>query len=882
MFELPGQGPRVSGAYERSESGSATKELPPSSGHWKGRGVGIGPLLEDPAHQTGEDLKRAIGRRYGTFIQGRVSSNLSAVKKLSDYRIRIVDGKARSMLHKVRKANAENVQKWLKEGLLVREFEAVSGLRWQMIPAHEKRHMLDGVRAELAQSKDTLNLNQAGYLVGRYLEGRNLEGHRTLFSHSSPRTADFLEQYAEFDPPVLSGHLAIWAEHCHHQLLPGEEGHISRYDLALARNVSCYSHRSAILLSGSPLEKLSEKSFRIQIDEARQHRRDLVKTIRDINRYAKALPDELKQAMLEDLVDQCSHVNGHITQLEVMRDNSPLRRENWKKFKLNELAAAIDVVHSRSRVLLEKEKKEGLSVKEDRRLDQLTRLLVELDNHADLVLKGLDGDIPPGLVKKAGEGFPGFEHQPLNTAKAYARAVEKRLVDAGVFHDPSRESAPRLAVQVKQARKSLKIARSERMSRLEWSQIRKSLNVRIDGQLRNYNSRITPASQLQMHTGDEAGTEDIFPVHYAGRGRPSTATRERVHAVNLAETEISSQRGRKRQRLFRGLRSATLSAYGISNGRDRKEATRARARELVTAALRVQLERHPEYLETVTPIPMKMFSTSLLTPDRFRHETHIHDDELTMQREQVEALEEVQRELAAGGTLKIVNSQGRLHEVPVQLDLIGTNYGVNSISLDKGKRNLMRAWGAAERSNHTALNTLMGSSRPGAIVGGWVKDYLDGPVTEEDRDIVLTLVEQIRDLHTTGDYREEGEDAYKMVERLQLLAFRIGAVPHFNCKSGKDRTGEADAGIKRLAAETEALGYVPDPRQPVGQEERSLSQAFLFGTGNIELQQQNINLPGYKTKTGRDRLGDKVYQMVHHPEFDSADDEDIDFDTDLE
>ena len=837
----------------------------------------IKPLLEDPAHQTGEDLKRAIGRRYGTFIQGKVSRNLSADKKLSSYRVRVIDAKARSLLHQVRKANAVNVQKWLKEGLLVREFEALSGLRWQMIPAHEKRHMLEGVRAELAQSRDTLNLNQAGYLVGHYLEY-----HRSLFSYSSPRTTDFLERYGDLDPPVLSGHLATWAEHCHHQLLPGEDGHISRYDLALARNVSCYSHRTAVLLSGSPLERLTGKSFSEQIDEAQQHRRDLVKTIRDINRYAQALPDELKQAMLEDLTDQLNHVNAHARQLEVMRDNSPLRRENWKKFKMNELASAIDVVHSRASALLEKEEKGKLSGKEDRRLSHLTKLMVELDNHADLVLKGLDGDIPPGLVNKDGEGFPDFENQALNTAKSYARAVEKRLVDAGVFHDQSCLIQPRRTVQVKLARKSLKKARNARMSRLEWNEIRKSLNVRIDGQIRNYNSRITPASQLQMHTGEKAGKEDIFPVHYGGKGRPSTATRERVHAVNLAETELSCQRGRKRQQLFRGLRSATLSAYGISNAKDRKQATRARARELVTAALRVQLEKHPEYLGSVTPIPMKLLSTSLLTPDKFRHGTHIHDDELSMQKEQVEALEEIQKELAAGGTLKIVNSQGRVHEVPVQLELLTTNYGVNSIALDAGKRNLMGAWGAAERNNLKALNTLMGSSRPGAAVGGWVKEYLSGPVTEKDRDIVLTLVEQIRDLHTTGDYREEGEDAYKMAERLQLLAFRIGAVPHFNCKSGKDRTGEADAGIKRLAAEAEALGYVPDPRQPVGQEERSLSQAFLFGTGNIELQQQNINLPGYKTKTGRERVGDEVYQMVHHPEFDSEDDEDIDFDTDYD
>lgn len=52
-------------------------------------------------------------------------------------------------------------------------------------------------------------------------------------------------------------------------------------------------------------------------------------------------------------------------------------------------------------------------------------------------------------------------------------------------------------------------------------------------------------------------------------------------------------------------------------------------------------------------------------------------------------------------------------------------------------------------------------------------------------------------------HHPEGTDAYKFISRLLMLADFIEAVPHFNCKSGKDRTGEADASVKALACEIE-------------------------------------------------------------------------------
>ena len=266
------------------------------------------------------------------------------------------------------------------------------------------------------------------------------------------------------------------------------------------------------------------------------------------------------------------------------------------------------------------------------------------------------------------------------------------------------------------------------------------------------------------------------------------------------------------------------------------------------------------------PIPLRILSVSLLSPDKARHVTGYHDDELKMQEEQVAALKEVERQLRAGQPLVMTDEKGNRHDLKVNLQVINTSYGVNKVSLS-GWQKINRAWTAADKVNNEGLVALIGSATPYDVIGGWAGEFLASDASEKEKRIVQSLVEQIRDLQASGDYRKEGEDAYKMVERLQLLAFKLGVKGHFNCTNGKDRSGETDASIKRFAAEVDALGYVPDPRKPLTHEDQYLTQAFTFNTGNLELQQMNINLPGYKTQVGKKRLGQYVFNQAHQPRF---------------
>ncbi len=490
---------------------------------------------------------------------------------------------------------------------------------------------------------------------------------------------------------------------------------------------------------------------------------------------------------------------------------------------------------------------------------------------------GVDGDIIPALLApKRGRGYL----TPLTDAIVYRKGMQRLLEQSGI-------PKARLKEQLARARKIV-------MTQTGWEPIQKTLSVRINGEAREFISRITPARhltcQLLNKKSDEDQRTEVFPIPYRKTGRGSVMTSEAAHAVNLCETKLMSEE----QELFSAVRSGTVCAFGIEQPEDRIEATKNRVRELVVAGLRLELERHPELLKKTNvypltpdlsskekaeidynsnPVILKMLSTSLLSPDKFRHYTQIHDDEYSMYKEQMQAIGEIEKEVAENGFVEMVDQSGELVRLPVKLEFLKANFGVNPISLNPFQKRIMGAWGVSEKLGQEMLDRLMGSVKPGAPIAGWVGDFLSDNVPENEKQIVLQLVDQIRHLYVTKAYRSEGEDAYKLVARLQLLAHKIGAVGHFNCKSGKDRTGEMDSTIKRLAAQIKYLGYVPDPELPPSRQEQVLMQLFYYEAGNIELQQENLNLPGYKTTTGYQQYGEKVFKMAHRPDFGEKEDD---------
>jgi hypothetical protein len=113
-------------------------------------------------------------------------------------------------------------------------------------------------------------------------------------------------------------------------------------------------------------------------------------------------------------------------------------------------------------------------------------------------------------------------------------------------------------------------------------------------------------------------------------------------------------------------------------------------------------------------------------------------------------------------------------------------------------------------------------------------------------DAVVALKRQIQQMWQDKSYRQAGNEPYKMVSRLVVLGSILGIKPIFNCKSGKDRTGETDAEAKYLAARIARGIGVHEPDAELSGAEFRNRYAFVTGSGNLEMQAYNTGLAGYK------------------------------------
>ncbi len=110
----------------------------------------------------------------------------------------------------------------------------------------------------------------------------------------------------------------------------------------------------------------------------------------------------------------------------------------------------------------------------------------------------------------------------------------------------------------------------------------------------------------------------------------------------------------------------------------------------------------------------------------------------------------------------------------------------------------------------------------------------------------LELTRQIAAIHRDVAYRKEGSEPYKMPTRLAVLADLLGVKVAFNCKSGKDRTGELDTEIKHMKLQMAVTGKVPHYTRERTPEEKRHFHEVATNSGNFEIQQLNTGYTGYK------------------------------------
>ncbi|MFM7523011.1 MAG: inositol phosphate phosphatase SopB, partial [Betaproteobacteria bacterium] len=305
-----------------------------------------------------------------------------------------------------------------------------------------------------------------------------------------------------------------------------------------------------------------------------------------------------------------------------------------------------------------------------------------------------------------------------------------------------------------------------------------------------------------------------------------------------------------------------------------------RAREVIL----MEIARSPVLGSKIAAGDSVLFgSIALLTPDHVRHliasisEGNSSLDEKVMLEVQVQAYKDLQKEIDSGGL--VINGQR------VKAKILPFNWGVNELSLlkpgnDPVVGSLINGHDVSNvLCNQESLTLLVGlpDEAPKSDIANETERFLASArkrLTEleaaqpsadnqdeiaglkEALEVIPQLRDQIRQIWSEGSYRFKGNEPYKMPARIALLMHYLGGGTLFNCKSGKDRTGQLSVEVKALAVRIMAnQGRVPLPDQPLSAIEQIQYGALTFvDKTRAELQRYATGYAGSKLGAARQLL----------------------------
>ena len=139
-----------------------------------------------------------------------------------------------------------------------------------------------------------------------------------------------------------------------------------------------------------------------------------------------------------------------------------------------------------------------------------------------------------------------------------------------------------------------------------------------------------------------------------------------------------------------------------------------------------------------------------------------------------------------------VEFQFKGRTVKIRPHVLKFNFGVNEGAINKVFRltpNMFGGWDISKQMNRAAISAL----------GEEVNAFLHSDADQRTKDAALTLFDQCQRVLDNKAERKDNHDAFKVAARVAVLSNLIGKVPCWNCKSGKDRTGQMDVECKFLA-----------------------------------------------------------------------------------
>lgn len=379
-------------------------------------------------------------------------------------------------------------------------------------------------------------------------------------------------------------------------------------------------------------------------------------------------------------------------------------------------------------------------------------------------------------------------------------------------------------------------------------QVKKPNGEKIDAEL-----IATPASELK-----------IFPHLKEGTGICSKNFNSK-NVINLWKTETKLQDG-------------TALFSGIRHGNTRGKSEPSKDVILAAAAQQYGIETLQDSPEN-TIFNVKLGNVQLMTPSKkfipFLLDKHMPLDQMNSF-----------NQISENGpfTVDIKDKTNHIKKIKINLEKpilfnFGTNmlhYKLNMFAKSCRKENresLIRLLGKdaveyAESQKSTCISDFSYFERTGGEVGKYLDEKY--PVGISDRSNgkpkkIIILSTQCLYIWKVTNGKGSKENPAAIQSRLCLLLYLIEYPVSFNCKSGKDRTGELSAEINDLALTIEANnGQVPDPYAKISSKEKvqlseiyNATQSDLIAQANTGYKGLKVDFKGTTDRTGKLRGASK-------------------------
>lgn len=362
----------------------------------------------------------------------------------------------------------------------------------------------------------------------------------------------------------------------------------------------------------------------------------------------------------------------------------------------------------------------------------------------------------------------------------------------------------------------------------------------------SFNNRMTRARDL---------SEDLKTSYMADgiEGVSSLANKEARHVVNMWQTEYAPAQPGGFE--FSGIRHGIHDAYKIKNEGQRHAANDARVEEFIRASIQTaspsRFTRNPD-----GTLGFNIVSMSLVTP------AAVGGDEKSMLANQVAAYERANLKFGDTGIeVRLPQPDGSFKTERVKPNIIAFNAGVNSFSLGKVTSPFFGGWGPSDRLNKDSLKALVGDLASSGSIGGLagsklasLRQQLNDPTLADQHmtirhkiGVIQDLANQLNTMLADGLHHAAGNEPYKFPVRLLALANECDASPAFNCKSGKDRTGQLDVEIKDFYTSLNVNdGQVRELNYRRSEAENLNLKTLFEQGGGREIQKYNTGVPGSK------------------------------------